>query len=37
MSRTVIDLDGLTLLHHDGDFDDIARVTGQPPRWWGAD
>ena len=37
MSRTVIDLDGLTLLHHDRDFDVIARVTGPPLRWWGAD
>ena len=25
----------LTLLHHDHDFDVIARVTGQPLRWFG--
>ena len=25
---------GLTLLHHDHDFDVIARVTGQPLRWY---
>lgn len=24
---------GLTLLHYDGDFDQIARVTGQPCKW----
>ncbi|MFJ5213546.1 PIN domain nuclease [Streptomyces sp. NPDC088354] len=24
---------GATVLHHDGDFDMIARVTGQPVRW----
>ena len=24
---------GLTLLHYDGDFDQIARVTGQPCEW----
>jgi predicted nucleic acid-binding protein len=28
---------GLTLLHHDRDFDVIAAVTGQPTRWYGAD
>ena len=28
---------GLTLLHHDRDFDIIARVTGQPLRWYGSD
>lgn len=27
----------LTLLHHDHDFDVIARVTGQPARWFGLD
>jgi predicted nucleic acid-binding protein len=26
---------GLTLLHHDRDFGVIARVTGQPMRWYG--
>lgn len=31
------ELHGLTLLHHDRDFDVIARVTGQPVRWFGAD
>jgi len=28
---------GLTLLHHDRDFGVIARVTGQPVRWYGPD
>jgi predicted nucleic acid-binding protein len=28
---------GLTLLHHDRDFDVVARVTGQPLRWYGSD
>jgi hypothetical protein len=38
----VIDLDddlladGLTLLHHDRDFDVIAEITGQPTRWYGS-
>jgi predicted nucleic acid-binding protein len=31
------ELHGLTLLHHDRDFDVIARVTGQPLRWYGPD
>jgi predicted nucleic acid-binding protein len=31
------ELHGLTLLHHDRDFDVIARVTGQPLRWYGSD
>ena len=31
------ELHGLTLLHHDRDFDVIARVTGQPTRWYGSD
>jgi predicted nucleic acid-binding protein len=31
------ELHGLTLLHHDRDFDVIARVTGQPVRWYGSD
>jgi predicted nucleic acid-binding protein len=31
------ELHGLTLLHHDSDFDVIARVTGQPLRWYGSD
>ena len=31
------ELHGLTLLHHDRDFDIIARVTGQPVRWYGSD
>jgi len=30
-------LHGLTLLHHDRDFDVIAGVTGQPTRWYGSD
>ena len=29
------ELHGLTLLHHDRDFEVIARVTGQPLRWYG--
>jgi predicted nucleic acid-binding protein len=31
------ELQGLTLLHHDRDFDVIAGVTGQPLRWYGSD
>ncbi len=31
------ELHGLTLLHHDRDFDVIARFTGQPLRWYGSD
>jgi len=31
------ELHGLTLLHHDRDFGTIARVTGQPTRWYGSD
>ena len=31
------ELHGLTLLHHDRDFDLIARVTGQTTRWYGSD
>ena len=31
------ELHGLALLHHDRDFDTIARVTGQPLRWYGSD
>jgi predicted nucleic acid-binding protein len=31
------ELHGLTLLHHDRDFGVIARVTGQPFRWYGPD
>ncbi len=31
------ELHGLTLLHHDCDFDVIARVTGQATRWYGSD
>lgn len=31
------ELSGLTLLHHDHDFDLIAAVTGQPTRWYGTD
>ena len=31
------ELHGLTLLHHDRDFAVIARVTGQPMRWYGSD
>ena len=30
------ELHGLTLLHHDRDFDIIGRVTGQPLRWYGS-
>jgi predicted nucleic acid-binding protein len=31
------ELHGLTLLHHDHDFDVVAAVTGQPVRWYGSD
>ena len=31
------ELHGLTLLHHDRDFNVVARVTGQPLRWYGSD
>ena len=31
------ELHGLTLLHHDRDFGVIARVTGQPLRWYGSE
>ena len=31
------ELHGLTLLHHDRDFDVVARVTGQPLRSYGSD
>jgi predicted nucleic acid-binding protein len=31
------ELSGLTLLHHDHDFDVIAGVTGQAVRWYGPD
>lgn len=31
------ELSGLTLLHHDHDFDLIAAVTGQPTRWYGTE
>jgi predicted nucleic acid-binding protein len=31
------ELHDLTLLHHDRDFEVIARVTGQPLRWYGTD
>ena len=31
------ELHSLTLLHHDRDFGVIARVTGQPLRWYGPD
>jgi predicted nucleic acid-binding protein len=31
------ELAGLTLLHHDHDFDVIASVTGQAVRWYGTD
>lgn len=31
------ELHGLALLHHDRDFDIIARVTGQALRWYGSD
>jgi predicted nucleic acid-binding protein len=31
------ELHNLTLLHHDHDFAVIARVTGQPLRWYGTD
>jgi predicted nucleic acid-binding protein len=34
---TTAELHGLTLLHHDRDFDVVARVTGQPLRWYGSD
>ena len=29
------EMHGLTLLHHDRDFGVIARITGQPMRWYG--
>ena len=29
----VAEVEGLTVLHHDGDFDLIAAVTGQPTEW----
>lgn len=29
----VAEVEGLTVLHHDGDFDLIAEVTGQPTEW----
>ncbi|MGH3569613.1 MAG: hypothetical protein ACRDRH_27095 [Pseudonocardia sp.] len=29
----VAEIEGLTVLHHDGDFDLIAGVTGQPIEW----
>lgn len=29
----VAEIEGLTLLHHDGDFDLIAAITGQPVEW----
>jgi hypothetical protein len=41
MPKTVMDLGataelhGLTLLHHDRDFEVIAAVTGQALRWYG--
>jgi hypothetical protein len=31
------ELAGLTLVHHDHDFDIIAAVTGQAVRWYGTD
>lgn len=31
------ELHGLTLLHHDRDFDVVAGVTGQSTRWYGSD
>ena len=31
------ELHGLTLLHHDHDFDAVAATTGQPVRWYGTD
>lgn len=31
------ELHGLTLLHHDKDFDVIASITGQAMRWYGMD
>lgn len=29
----VAEIEGLTVLHHDGDFDLIAAITGQPVEW----
>lgn len=29
----VAEVEGLTVLHHDGDFDMISEVTGQPVEW----
>jgi predicted nucleic acid-binding protein len=31
------ELHGLTLLHHDHDFDVVVAITGQPARWYGTD
>ncbi len=31
------ELSGLTLLHHDHDFNTIAAITGQAVRWYGTD
>lgn len=30
---SVADVEGLTVLHYDGDFDLIAAITGQPTEW----
>jgi predicted nucleic acid-binding protein len=35
MVAATAELHGLTLLHHDRDFGQIAGVTGQPLRWYG--
>lgn len=29
----IADVEGLTVLHYDGDFDIVAEVTGQPTEW----
>lgn len=29
----IADIEGLTVLHYDGDFDIVAEVTGQPMEW----
>jgi len=29
----VAEVEGLTVLHYDGDFDLIAGITGQPTEW----
>lgn len=35
VTAATAELSGLTLLHHDHDFDAIAAITGQAMRWYG--